>query len=353
MKIVVLATHFVKGGAERQLSMVAEALARCGHNVVQVSIAEQELPKQAGIPGLTRRSLGIRRFRSLALFWRTFACLWRERPQVVLSCVTACDFLAMLWCKLSGTPWVMREPSSYAGGTRKEDVKLRRFLGRAADLVIANNEEGFRHWQRIRKAKPTAWILNLMDTQALRSSAEQAPGIALPKKPFLVAVGRLESVKNFTQVIQAFAKVAQENGDASLVFVGDGSLRGELETEAKALGIADRVLFCGFVPNPLPVVKAARGLVLSSVYEGCPNAALEAYIVGTPVLLSDIPPHRAIFSEADARFFPVDDVDATAKVLTKCLHDSDPGVFREELIANWSAEGNGRRLDALLSKLVS
>jgi len=351
MKIVVLATHFVKGGAERQLGMIAGALAKLGHEVTHVSIAEQALPEIDGVCELRARSLGIRHFRSLSFFRKTFACLNEADPAVLITCVTPCDFVGMLWSIKTGRPWVMREASSYAKGVRKDDLKLRRLLGRRASLVVANNEEGYRHWSGIRKRRPTEWIPNLMELDQIRWMADASPEIALPEGPFIVAVGRLEAVKNFAQVIRAFARLPPKYEAARLVFLGDGSLRRELEELAASLGVASRVIFVGFVANPLPVVRASSGLVLSSFYEGCPNAALEAYVLGVPVLLSDVSAHRAIFREGDAGYFPVGDEEATARVLAQCFSGNLDCDFRQELIDTWSAETNGRRLDQLLTDL--
>jgi len=353
MKLVVLATHFHKGGAEKQLGMIAPQLAFHGAEVAYVSIAGQEAVDPVSDKRLRYISLGVRRFRSREMFRRTFDLLRRERPDVVLSCVTACDFMALCWKRLTGTPWVMREASSFDPRARSDDVHLRRILGRCADVVVANNHEGYSYWEPRRGKRRTEWIPNLMDVDWVRARADLPASIDLPKGPYLVAVGRLEPVKNFVQPLRAFAELTAAQANVRLLFVGEGQRRGELEALAGELGIRDRVLFTGYLSNPLPVIKASHGLILSSVYEGCPNVALEAYSLGAPLLLSDIPAHRAIFSGEDAAFFPLHDCRATASALADHLAERRRGPMRPALIDSWRATTNGLRFFNLISEVAS
>ncbi|WP_082470964.1 MULTISPECIES: glycosyltransferase [unclassified Sphingomonas] len=112
------------------------------------------------------------------------------------------------------------------------------------------------------------------------------PG-ALPDLPprFILGVGRLEPQKRWDRLIAALPLLADQT--IPLVILGDGSERGAIETQIRALGLADRVLLLGHSSDPLPVMARATVLALTSEYEGVPGVLREALSVGTPVISTD------------------------------------------------------------------
>jgi glycosyltransferase involved in cell wall biosynthesis len=98
----------------------------------------------------------------------------------------------------------------------------------------------------------------------------------------LVAAGRLTEVKGFDLLIEALAVVP--NSRLRLTILGEGPLRGELESLALARGLESRVRFVGFHPSPYAFFADARAFVLSSRSEAFPNVVLEALACGTPVI---------------------------------------------------------------------
>ncbi len=102
--------------------------------------------------------------------------------------------------------------------------------------------------------------------------------------PWFVTVGRLSPEKNHARLIDAFAGVHEKHLDARLLVVGDGPLRGELETGIEARGLADVVFLTGSLSNPFPALAAADCFVLSSDYEGQPMVLLEAAVAGLPII---------------------------------------------------------------------
>lgn len=105
--------------------------------------------------------------------------------------------------------------------------------------------------------------------------------------PIVGHVGRFAEQKNQTFLLDVFRHVLDAQPDAQLVLLGKGELKDELEEKAKRLGIVDRVLFAGSVPNPSDYLKAMDVFVFPSLYEGLPLSAVEAQAAGLPSLLSD------------------------------------------------------------------
>ncbi len=94
-------------------------------------------------------------------------------------------------------------------------------------------------------------------------------------------VGRLETQKGVDILLEGFARA---NAGAWLWIVGDGSLRAELETRARALGVLERVRFEGAVADAAPFYWGADGFAIASRWEGLPLALLEAQAAGLPVV---------------------------------------------------------------------
>ena len=125
---------------------------------------------------------------------------------------------------------------------------------------------------------------NPVDQEDVRSRA--AAAVEVPEKKYfrIVSVGRLVEQKGFDRLIAALARLKERGWRAELVILGEGSLRGELERHASALGVADSVLMPGFLENPYPWMSSADLFVCSSRSEGMSTVITEALVLGVPVL---------------------------------------------------------------------
>jgi glycosyltransferase involved in cell wall biosynthesis len=114
------------------------------------------------------------------------------------------------------------------------------------------------------------------------------PWLANRDRPVFVTAGRLVEMKDHRNLLRAFALHLQTR-PARLIVLGSGPMLEELRALAETLGIAEHVVFEGFVRNPLPYMRAADGFVLSSRSEGFGNVLVEAMGCGTPVVSTDCP----------------------------------------------------------------
>ncbi len=115
--------------------------------------------------------------------------------------------------------------------------------------------------------------------------------------PVIGYAGQLIVRKDLTTLITAFAQWNRR--DASLVLVGEGDQRAELELLTKTLGVQDQVHFGGFRPDRLEWMRGFDLFVLPSREEGIPRCLLEAMALGVPVLASDIPGNRDLVQDGD------------------------------------------------------
>lgn len=145
---------------------------------------------------------------------------------------------------------------------------------------------------------------------------ERAPGTGRT----VVSLGRLIPIKDPQTLLRAFARA--RGPQDRLVVIGDGPMRGALVEQAGALGIADAVSFTGVIPRDEVYRELAQtDLVVScSTGEGLPVAVLEAMACATPVLVSDIAPHREVAAHTAALpLVPCGDVAGFADQMRRLL----------------------------------
>lgn len=104
----------------------------------------------------------------------------------------------------------------------------------------------------------------------------------------IVLAGRFCAAKNHALMLEAL-RLLEGQGDFRLVLLGDGELRGELEAQAKQAGLEGKIDFAGFVPNPAAYFRETDIVALSSRFEGLPTVLIEALAVGAKVVSTDCP----------------------------------------------------------------
>jgi glycosyltransferase involved in cell wall biosynthesis len=144
------------------------------------------------------------------------------------------------------------------------------------------------------------------------------------RKKKIVSAGRLTSQKNFALLIEGFAKIANKHPDYKLVIYGDGPQKGKLQRLTKDLGISEKVEFPGYVNDFGDYIIDASLFVMSSNFEGMPNALMEAMALGLPCISTDCPsggPKFLIKNGINGFLIPVGDVDKLANIIDLVLSD--------------------------------
>lgn len=135
-------------------------------------------------------------------------------------------------------------------------------------------------------------------------------------------VGRLEEIKGPHVLLEAFVRAVGQRPGARLVFVGDGSLRGALESTVRAKGLAGRVSFTGTRPDIPCVMGGLDILVLPSLSEGLPFALLEGMAAGQAVAASAVGRIPGIVRNGEnGLLLPPGDSGALAEALVDLLAD--------------------------------
>ncbi len=178
--------------------------------------------------------------------------------------------------------------------------------------------------------------------------AREALGIA----PGAFAVGtitRLMPSKGNEYLVAAARQVADTLPDARLFIVGEGERQPELEAQASALGLGDRLVFSGFVRDVARALSAFDLVVFPSLWEGTPLTAFEALAMGKPIVSTDADGLTDILTDrGDAWIVPRRDAGALARAIVALAGDA-----AERARLGRAARETGRQydIDAFVRKM--
>lgn len=211
-----------------------------------------------------------------------------------------------------------------------------------ADLLIGNSQgvsNGLRELLG-RAAPPIETIYNPLDIARVRRLAREPPdhpwfGDRGPR--LLVSVGRLVRMKDQATMLRAFARLPS---DFRLVIFGEGRQRNRLLALAGKLRIADRFDLPGHTDNPFSHLARADAFVLSSRFEGSPNALIESLAVGTSAVSTDCPsgPREILGQGRYGALVPVGDYRALARAIEETLARPPPAALLEEAVSRFDLD---------------
>ena len=146
-----------------------------------------------------------------------------------------------------------------------------------------------------------------------------------------------ERQKNITKMVTAFVQVAQRL-PVVVVLCGDGPDRNNAERQVSEAGMSKQFIFTGHSASVWAWMKKAKAFVCVGEFEGQPNTVMEAMACECPLVLSDIPGHRALVDHTMAQFVDANDPLAIADGITR--------VLNRETLARERAEKAKRRSQA-------
>ncbi|MGB0846344.1 MAG: glycosyltransferase [Thiolinea sp.] len=162
-------------------------------------------------------------------------------------------------------------------------------------------------------------IYNPADTEFIHNSAQNSAGAEIPNGDYLIHVGKFNRAKRHDKLLKAYAA---SQISSPLVLVGQGPLFEDCTTLAHKLGVDKRVIFAGFHANPYPLIANAKGMIVSSDYEGLGMVILEAITLGIPVISTDCPSGPGEILPAK-NLVPVNDEQALATKIQELVEKPD------------------------------
>jgi glycosyltransferase involved in cell wall biosynthesis len=138
----------------------------------------------------------------------------------------------------------------------------------------------------------------------------------------LVFVGNMIKTKGVEELYQAFKMLLLKTPKLTLEWVGDGSLRRQIEDQAKQDGISENMVFHGSVSltDVAAIVRYSELLILPSYREGLPNVLLEAFASGTPVVASAVGGIPEIVNEKTGFLMQSISAEGVAEAVVKAIN---------------------------------
>lgn len=148
-------------------------------------------------------------------------------------------------------------------------------------------------------------------------------------------VGNLKAVKDQQSLLEAFGKVAMSRKDIKLMLVGEGPLRKDLEALAGKIGIKEKTIFAGSVPDTACFYRAMDIFTLPSVSENMPNVLLQAMATALPIIATDVGDVRHMLEDGrGGTIIKPKDSNALEKSIRDCLDHLDLAQARGRFARN-------------------
>ena len=184
--------------------------------------------------------------------------------------------------------------------------------GAATDYWSCGRDAGIYYFGRERWEQNGFILHNAIDPERFRYQPETRSRIrkahGLEESFLLGHVGRFNLQKNHSRLLDIFACVARIVPEARLVLIGTGELEETTREKAAALGLSDKVLFPGQMPNVNEWYQAMDCFVLPSLFEGLPVVGIEAQAAGLPCFFSGEVTDEVMISPEACRI-PLEDSD--------------------------------------------
>lgn len=320
MKICFLTISMRAGGAERVMSILANEFVREGHEVSFIvsddaKIMAYKLDERIKVAYVSSICLKrIRRFKKCCK--EINGCLKQFHPDI-----------AVMFLQPMILPWLIirnkiplvyserNDPKTNNNGML--DRMLRSIVIKKANGIVFQTRKVQSFFKKSIENKSIV-IMNPFDIENLPIQHQ------MERKKEIVAVGRLNAQKNYPLLLKAFSIVHQRHSNYCLKIYGDGPLKKPLIKIAYDLGISEYVHFQGVSHDVLNEIKDSGIYVLSSEFEGIPNALLEAMSLGLPCVSTNYRPeavNELIQDRDNGMIVPRDDAVALAEAISEVIED--------------------------------
>ena len=326
MRLTLIIYSLSSGGAERVMSIMANYWVAKGWEIILLTFDDVTVTPFYHLDSrITHIPLGIAAnspnliigiWNNLKRIQKLKSVICKSNPDAVISFMHTTNVITLLATRWLNLPVVVSERNNPRMTTINGIWKqLRELSYLFADRIVVQSKTVLNYFSS--KVQARACII---PNPVLSPPEENEPSEKLLSGRSLIAMGRLERQKGFDLLLQAFAKLKDRHPKWTLTILGEGTLRSELESLRNQLGLVERVHFPGVVKNPDHFLKLGDLFIMSSRFEGFPNALCEAMACGLAVISTDCPsgPREIIRHDLDGILVPNENVSALT-VAMDCL----------------------------------
>ncbi|WAI85954.1 MULTISPECIES: glycosyltransferase [Achromobacter] len=358
------------GGVGRCVAFIVDALPEQGVDSALFLLRSRNREYPVSNPKVTRALPIIESSTKLRLmlpfaFMQLMAQIRRDKPAIVCSHGLLCNMLVvlarkMLRGKFRTVAFEHSSPAIHYGASKMRRLKcwLVSQTYRRHDAVVGVSrgvkEDLVSMFPPLRGKVHTIYNGVPLDN-VRRQGAQRIEGDgAAPYQ--VVAVGRLEAVKDYATLIDAAALL--DDPGIAFTILGEGSEHAALQKRIEERASRSPVTLAGHIDNPFPVIASAGAFALTSIRESFGNVLVEALCLGVPVISTDCPHGPAEILDAGryGLLVPVGDAAALADAVRRLAYDAK---MREQLAAQgperadaFSLERHCRNVIALFQPLM-
>lgn len=290
MKIVTIGYLHGSGGAERQIILLSNELSQRGHEIHLIVLNENKAPYPIS-SSVIIHDLSNKECKGKIQIIQRFLALKNElkkiKPDITINYnIQSSYFSLLIGKKICGKILYSERGDPY-------DSEYSGLLGKVRDITckfvdaFVFQSEGAQAFFKLSSKQKYIIIHNSVT-------------VPQDKYPFnckrdnrIVTVGRLHPQKNPWLLLDAFALIADKHPEIILEFYGDGALKNEMQVKINELGLANRIHINSSRKDIFDCIYHAKLFVLTSDYEGMPNALMEAMSLGLPCISTDCHPGGA------------------------------------------------------------
>jgi glycosyltransferase involved in cell wall biosynthesis len=308
LRVLHIIPTLVRGGAEKQLTLLASGLPRNDFDV-HVGVLTHTGPLEAALheAGVPVTIIGKRWKIDPASYWRLRQHIAQLQPDIVHTWLFAANAYGRQAATAAGVRHIVAGERCVDPWKSSLQLAIDRHLAKKTERIVTNSS-GVQDFYVRHGLPPHKFVVI---PNGIRPAPPENPvrreqlldELKLPGDARLIgAVGRLWPQKRVKDLIWAVDLLKSTRDDAHLVIVGDGPQRWRLERYRDQNQIPERVHFLGDrndVPRLMPHFDC---LWLASEYEGQSNAIMEAMVAGVPVIATDIPGNRDLVIHDDTGY---------------------------------------------------
>jgi glycosyltransferase involved in cell wall biosynthesis len=319
LRVCFIAGTLGQGGAERQLYYMVRALQDNGSRVRVLALDRggfwESRIAELGVPITWVGEWHSKPARLARIIWEASA----EKPHILQSQ----HFYTNLYAALSARAVGAREIGAIRSNGVREVESNGLLLGLASlrlPRLIAANSQAAMHQVRALGASAgrLVHLPNMIDCEYFRPETNCRDAV------IVACVGRLQAVKRIDRFLRAIAQVRRQSSvRVRAIIAGDGPLQGDLERQAKELGLGpEAVVFEGSVADVRTIYRRSDLVMLTSDWEGSPNVLLEAMASGLPVVATRVGGVPEIVLDCQVGFLvEPSDEDGLAAALAQLIED--------------------------------
>ncbi|NOZ63732.1 MAG: glycosyltransferase [Caldiserica bacterium] len=305
IRILYLITDLDIGGAEKNLYYLASHLDRRKFSVRVISLQGEgeiaELLKKEGIYIYPYGAKSKKNFTTFPL--HLFKALKEFKPHLMHTFLFHANFTGRIIGRLAGVPCIISSVRVMEKEKRWH-IWLERWSKNLIDreICVCRAVKDFRKEEIGIKEDKLAVIYNGLDPEKIKTVIPYPrEKLGASEKTFLIGtVSRLEKQKGLPYLFEAIKILSRENPDIILLIVGKGEEERKLKEKVKGMKLENKVIFLGFRRDVLPILASLDLFVLSSLWEGFPNALLEAQALGIPAVATGVGGTGEIIREGES-----------------------------------------------------